>query len=580
MVARRSTEALTFDAYTLLQHLPDRVTVTDQDGVILYVNRSFEEVTGYSADEVIGQKPSILKSGEHPDRFYQKLWQTIKSGRPFRAEVINKKKNGELYYEDQLIVPVGSDDGKLRCFISIARDISERREAEARIRHLAEHDELTGLLNRRGLLSRARSALAMTRQLEEHATVLFIDLDNFKLVNDGYGHRIGDLALVAAAQKLKASLRAGDLCGRWGGDEFVVLLPRTGLEEARSVARRLQQHLECPVRVDDALPLIYLQASIGMAVFPQDGHDIDELIKVADKSMYLAKDQATAIAHTEERAGGESPCHQQHRLHLALELPAAIQEEQFELYFQPIVDIETGKVTKAEALLRWRHPSRGLVGPGEFIAVAERSREIVAIDRWAMKSALKEILALQSRGVALDIAVNVSTRTLEECSFLDFLAELEEAYPGAFESLIVEVTEGTFARMERIHHVLKALRARGVRLALDDFGTGYSCLAYLEDLPLDVVKIARRFVQKVGKSGASETIIRATIDLCRELGFGSLAEGVETREQCAWLARAGCAEVQGYWISRPVSREHLSHFVSFNRELGSKLCAVGRRGLG
>lgn len=551
MAERRSHEALTFDAYTLLQHLPDRVTVTDQDGVILYVNRSFEEVTGYTADEAIGRKPSILKSGEHPDEFYRELWQTISSGRPFRAEIINKKKNGELYYEDQLIVPVGDDGGKPRRYISIARDITERRETEARIRHLAEHDELTGLLNRRGLASRARRVLLVTRQLGETATILFIDLDNFKLINDGYGHRVGDLALAAAAKRLTERLRAGDLCGRWGGDEFIVLLPRTGPEEAAAVARRLLAHLELPVQVDENVPSIYLQASVGMATFPRDGEGIDELIKAADKSMYLAKEPASPSGYQRPRTVSDS------QVHLALELRAAVQREEFELHFQPILNVAAGAVTKVEALLRWRHPVRGLLGPGEFIAFAERSREIVALDRWAMRRALEEIRVMRSLGHPLGIAVNMSTRTLEEPSFLDFLAELGEAAPGAFESLIVEVTEGTIVRLERIHHVLEALRTRGVRLALDDFGTGYSCLAYLEDLPLDVVKIDRRFVQGVGKSKASEAIIRCIIDLCGELGFGSLAEGVETEEQFAWLARAGCREVQGYWIGRPAPREHL-----------------------
>lgn len=569
MDVRRGIEHFTFDAYTLLQHLPDRVTVTDPDGVIVYVNPSFEEVTGYTAAEAIGRKPSILKSGEHPDEFYRDLWQTITSGRPFRAEVINKKRNGELYYEDQLIVPI-VDSGTCRGYISIARDITERWETEARIRYLAEHDELTGLLNRRGLLLRARRTLTMARHLNEPLTLLFVDLDNFKLINDGYGHQVGDLALAVAAQRLTACLRKGDLCGRWGGDEFVVILPRAGSETAKSIAKRLQDHLESPVQVNGASTLIYLQASIGMAVYPDDGESIDELITIADKSMYLAKDQASPIIHCDVRPRSSS------QIQLALELPSAVQQKQFDLWFQPIFDFEAGGITKVEALLRWRHPNRGVVRPSEFISLAERSREIVAIDHWVVRQAVEEIISLERAGLRLQIAVNVSTRTLEEASFLDLIQEIGETAPQALKSLIVEVTEGAVLHVDRIMDLLPTLRAHGVRLALDDFGTGYSCLAYLEELPLDVVKIDRRFVKGVGKSRGSEAITRSIIKLCRELGFRTLAEGVETQEQFNWLAEAGCHEVQGYWIGRPAPRDHLKILASPEGYRGlDTMCTTG-----
>ena len=601
-------KGLSFDAFTLFRHLPDRVTVTDRHGVILYVNPAFEKVTGYSAEEIIGKRPSVLKSGVHGPEFYRNLWDTITSGRPFRAEMVNKKRNGEFYVEDQLILPLtdrssdgtgygadrwsaeaddrldrldagragssgdrsdrpgaGSGEGKAdpagspRWFVSIARDITERKELEARIRYLAEHDELTGLPNRRGVLAIAKRALE--RAAEENApfSVLFIDLDNFKTINDGYGHRVGDLVLAAAANRIRGVVREEDVCGRWGGDEFVVLLPRTDSSAARGVARRVRAALETPARVEESAPVVYLQASVGVAAFPGDGETVEELIRIADEGMYLAKGQVSGVAHVHDRAESDS------RLQLLLDIPGAVRLGQLHQSYQPILNLKTGRVEEAEALLRWRHPTRGTLRPGKFIQLAEQYRDIVAMDQWAIRKAVETAGDLKAAGVDLDIAVNVSSRTLEEGLLPASITALGESSPECLSRLIIEVTEGALVQFDKARKALDAVREQGVRVSIDDFGTGFSCMTYLEEMPADIIKIDRRFVEGIGRKRGSEAIIRSMISLAAEFDCRTVAEGVETAEQLEWLAAAGCHAAQGYWIGRPMSAKRLARLVFSGR---------------
>ena len=550
----RRLGSLTFDVFTLFQHLPDRVTVTDPNGVIVYVNPAFQEATGYSAQEVIGQRPSVLKSGHQSPEFYQNLWNTIQSGRPFRAEVVNRRKSGELYFEDQLIVPIvarADHAGGPHWYISIARDITERKALEMRIRHMAEHDELTGLPNRRGFLRRVETAMKQAEEADKPFAVLFVDLNDFKEINDQYGHLAGDLVLAAVARKIAGSVRKEDVCARWGGDEFIVLLPGADLETARSIAHRIHAELDVPTTVDNGVPVIYVQASIGIAVFPDDGRRLEDLIRVADVAMYSGKGRTNGVSHILDREQADS------LLQLLVEIPHAVRLGQFQLLYQPILDLKSRSITKAEALLRWNHPEMGMVLPGAFIGLAEQSRDIVVIDQWVVREGVKTIQALRDAGVAIDIAMNVSGRTLEEGVLPDMFAEIGGASPEVLQHVILEVTERAFIRLDSARKTLETLRRQGVRVSIDDFGTGYSCLAYFEELPADIVKIDRRFVHGIGNKRGSEAIIRAIIGLCAEFGCHSLAEGVETQSQLDWLCGVGCREAQGYWIAKPLPRERL-----------------------
>lgn len=546
------------DVFTLFQYLPDRVTVTDRDGVILYVNPAFEEMTGYSAAEAVGSKPSIVKSGYHPPQFYQELWETILAGRPFRAEVMNRKKSGELYYEDQLIVPILDEQEQPVLFISFSRDITQRKALDARVRFLVDHDPLTGQLNRRGLLSWSERVFREARAAGRPVSVLFIDFDNFRTINEGYGHQLGDRVLITASQRIQACIGQDDACGRWGGDEFVVVLPGTSPGGAEVTARTIQSRLEEPAEVHPAVPTVYLRASIGVAAFPDDGQSVEEVIRLAERAMFAAKERAQGVRRVDRPSTLE-------RTRLLVDLPNALQQGQIELHYQPTLDLRSRRVIRYEALMRWRHPQFGMILPGEFIALAEETRDIIAIDHWVLQKAVDDILSLIENHLAYDIAVNLSARTLGEGSIVGLVEEIAAASPEALTRLVVEVTESSLVRMDAARHSLESLRRLGVRVALDDFGTGYSSMAYLEEIPADIIKIDRRFTSGIGVRRGSEAIIRAIIALCREFGCRALAEGIETQDQLEWLTAAGCHEGQGYWIGMPSSKKDLG-WASGSRE--------------
>jgi len=543
--------SLQLDALALFHHLPDRVTVTDREGTILYVNPSFEAVTGYSAEEAVGQKPSVLKSGHHPQSFYRELWETILAGRTFRAEVINRKKSGELYYEDQLIVPVLAADEKPRFFVSFARDISERKALDERVRFLVDHDPLTGILNRRGLLSGVRRTLEEARHTGQPVSILFIDFDNFRTINDGYGHRVGDRILVKASQRIRECVGEAGACGRYGGDEFLAVLPATGPDAAEAIAERMRSLLEAPTEVDEAPIPLHLQASVGIAAFPNDGQSVEEVIHAAEQAMGAAKQRAKGVARADRKRITPQ------RMRLLLDLPGALKCGQIVLHYQPILDLKSRSVAKYEALVRWHHPELGTINPGDFIALAEETRDIVAIDKWVIQKATADILTLLELGLRYDIAVNVSARAFGEGSVVDVMRQIAKTAPQALGHLVVEVTESALVRVDTARDSFESLRQLGVRVALDDFGTGYSSMAYLEEIPVDIIKIDRRFVSGIGVRRGSEAIIRAIIALCDAFGCRALAEGIEDGRQLEWLAEAGCHEAQGFWIGRPASPEEL-----------------------
>ncbi len=547
------------DAFTLFQYLPDRVTVTDRDGVILYVNPAFEEMTGYSAAEAVGSKPSIVKSGYHPPQFYQELWETILAGRPFRAEVMNRKKSGELYYEDQLIVPILDEQEQPVLFISFSRDITHRKALDARVRFLVDHDPLTGQLNRRGLLSWSERVFREARAAGRPVSVLFIDFDNFRTINEGYGHQLGDRVLITASQRIQACIGQDDACGRWGGDEFVVVLPGTSPGSAEVTARTIQSRLEEPAEVHPAVPTVYLRASIGVAAFPDDGQSVEEVIRLAERAMFAAKERAQGVRRVDRPSTLE-------RTRLLVDLPNALEQGQIELHYQPTLDLGDqpaghplrGADALAPPAVR-NDPARRVHRAGRRDPGHHRHRPL------GSPKAVDDILSLIENHLAYDIAVNLSARTPGEGSIVGLVEEIAAASPEALTRLVVEVTESSLVRMDTARHSLESLRRLGVRVALDDFGTGYSSMAYLEEIPADIIKIDRRFTSGIGVRRGSEAIIRAIIALCREFGCRALAEGIETQDQLEWLTAAGCHEGQGYWIGMPSSKKDLG-WASGSRE--------------
>ncbi len=534
----------------------EAIAVTDSGGRILRVNGAFARITGYSAEEAVGNTPALLKSGRHDDSFYQEMWQSLSEKGHWHGEIWNKRKNGEIYPEWLSISAVRGQHGETTHFVASFIDISERKAAEDHIQLLAFYDPLTKLPNRSLLHDRLTSAVLATERHRRYAALLFIDLDNFKTLNDSMGHDVGDLLLREAARRLRLSVRASDTVARLGGDEFVVLLENLSQDAneaihqidviGRQVLRSLGQSYEFVSVVH------HCTASIGAVPFCDHGWTADGVLKAADLAMYKAKEAGkNALCFFDPAMQIEV----EQRAVLERELRDALAQGQFILYYQPQVDQE-GRTLGAEALIRWQHPVRGLVSPGEFIRLAEETRLIVPMGRWVLNEACRQLAAWQGNPAtaSLTLAVNVSPLQFRDPGFmLGVAAALKESGAPA-RQLKLEITESLF--LGDIANTIKRLttlkRDLGVSLSLDDFGTGYSSLNYLKQLPLDQVKIDRSFVSDVHSNPSDAAIAAAVIALGRTFDLEVVAEGVETTEQREALIALGYNRFQGYLYGRPV----------------------------
>jgi len=535
---------------------PEPMIVMDAQGDILRVNAAFSRTTGYAQDEVAGRSPTVLQSGRHPPEFFAELWQTVRATGHWQGEIWDRRKNGEVYPKWLTVSSVRSQDGAITHYVGSFADISERKEAAEAISRLAYYDSLTALPNRQLMMDRLKRALRFSGRSGRYGAVLFLDLDNFKTINDTLGHDEGDKLLQEAALRLRACVREEDTVARFGGDEFVVLLE--DLEGPRDHAAVLTKTVSDKLLATLARPYELqgrehpCSASIGVALWHgEPGTDPNELLKRSDMAMYEAKKAGRNAARFFDPVMQTAI---ENRARLEARLRGGLQQGQFELYFQRQVRRD-GSVQGAEALLRWRDPERGLVGPGEFIPLAEESDLILPIGRWVLQTACRQIEAWShdERTRGLRLSVNISARQFGAESFVDELAAIlraSGAVPGRLqleitESMLLTNIEETIAKMDR-------LRGLGVGFALDDFGTGYSSLFYLQRLPLDVLKIDQSFVQELGQNPRSEAIVRTVIQMGRSLGLDVLAEGVETEAQRQFLDRWGCSNWQGYLFGRPV----------------------------
>jgi diguanylate cyclase (GGDEF)-like protein/PAS domain S-box-containing protein len=530
--------------------------VTDARSVILRVNQAFTEITGYSAEEAVGQPPSLLKSGRHDAAFYAAMWDGIERTGSWQGEVWNRRKNGEIYPEWLTITGVRADDGTITHYVSTLTDITLRKAAADEIQHLAFYDSLTTLPNRRLLLDRLQQALAASARSKRQGALLFIDLDNFKTLNDTLGHDKGDLLLQQVAQRLANCVREGDTVARLGGDEFVVMLEdlsanhREAAAQAESVGEKILSALNDPYRL--ASHEHCSTPSIGVTLFNDHENSIDELLKQADLAMYQAK---AAGRNTMRFFDPEMQAVVTARAALETDLKQGVLHKQFLLHYQPQVNAE-GRVTGAEALLRWQHPERGMVFPAEFIPLAEETGLILVLGRWVLETACFQLSewARQPGMAHLTMAVNVSAHQFRQVDFVDQVLaaiDLHQANPHRLkieltESLLLEDIEGIITKMN-------ALKANGVGFSLDDFGTGYSSLSYLKRLPLDQLKIDQSFVRDVLTDPNDVVIAGTIVALARSLGLTVIAEGVEGEAQREVLASQGCRAYQGYLFGRPVA---------------------------
>jgi diguanylate cyclase (GGDEF)-like protein/PAS domain S-box-containing protein len=549
-----------------VEQTDDAVVITDIEGTIEYVNPAHERTSGYSSKEVLGGKPSIVKSGQHDMAFYQKLWGTIKRGDVFRELFINRRKDGALYYEEKTITPVRDEHGKLVHFVSTGKDISKRMEAQERLSHMAHHDVLTDLGNRALMCDHLNEALLQAQRNDHMVALLYLDLDRFKTINDSLGHSVGDALLKVVGHRLQDCLRKGDTIARLGGDEFTVLLPNINHVSAPAyVAQNLLEALHPPVVIEGHE--LFVNSSIGITIYPDDGKTADDLLKNADLAMYRAK---SAGGGTYEFFTEDMTIQTVKRLDMEHKLRYALERNEFCLHYQPRADMQSGEICCLEALLRWHQPELGIVEPVEFIPVLEETGLIIAVGEWVIRTACSYAQTLRTAGMeTLRVAVNLSARQFRDRNFVDLVKRClqDSGLDGAHleleitESLLIENIDSTIAMLNELHGM-------GIHISIDDFGTGYSSLAYLKRFPIDTLKIDRVFVRDITTDVDDKAIVTAIISMSRSLGYSVTAEGVDTKEQLTFLRLQGCDELQGYYLSPPLSTGELEMWLG---EQGVKL---------
>ena len=548
---RKRLEARLIQASMVFENTHDGAIITDLSGCIVAVNRAFTDITGYTESEILGRNPSLLQSGRQSAEFYQALWSTLRKAGTWQGEIWNRRKNGEIYPEWLTISSVRDPAGDLMHYVGIFTDITRIKTSEEELERMAHYDPLTALPNRRLIMSRLEHALEHARRHGHGVAIMYLDIDNFKQINDGLGHHMGDELLVTMTKRLQDRLRHEDTFGRLGGDEFIVLLESLPeVDQVAAVARDLLKLLAQPFKLSNGQD-IFITASIGISIFPDDNASSMELMRDADAAMYRAKDNGrnqycfyTSSMNADAMA----------ELELDTALRGALEREELLLYYQPQIDTWTGKVIGAEALLRWQRQGVGLVPPDQFIPLAEKTGVILSIGKWVIDSACRQIRAWLDEGLpAVRVAVNVSAKQFKAGDLDKVLDQALRKYDLAPRYLDVELTESMLMENpDEVVKTLKQLKMIGVKLSLDDFGTGYSSLAYLSRFPLDALKIDKSFIRDIIITQEAANLADSIIALAQRMQLQVVAEGVETEEQMRFLRERDCDEVQGYYFSKPV----------------------------
>ena len=536
------------------------VLVTDNKGLIVHVNRAFMAITGYQSEEVIGQRPSLFKSGRHPPAFYQAMFTTLNSTGEWSGEIWNRRKSGEIYPQWQTIRIVDDERGRRSHYVAVFSDISAIKNSEHELAHLAHYDPLTDLPNRLLFTDRTDQALASAQIHKRGCALLMIDLDHFKMINDSLGHSIGDQLLKGVAERLSAMVGPGITLARLGGDEFAVLAESCPqMVHAAALAQRIIDGLKEPFQIDGHQ--LFVNISVGISLFPGDALSAEQLLRNSDSALFKAKSAGRNgyALYTEELTA-----HAQQRVETAFELRRALEQQELRVYYQPVHDLKTRRLIGVEALVRWEHPQRGLVSPAEFIPIAERTGLIAEIDAWVMRQACEQMCLWLQAGVVLSfVAVNVSSRLFARRELFGQVARVLHETGLDPACLELEVTESAVmddpeVALEQMHR----LRELGVRLAIDDFGTGYSSLLRLKRMPVQKLKIDQGFVAGLPWDEDDAAIVRVIIALAQSMGMQVHAEGIEQVEQASFLLEHGCDLGQGYWFGRPVPAGQLDWYLT------------------
>ena len=542
-----------------LASIAEGVIIADAGQRVISTNAAHTELTGFTTQALQGKRLDDSRRLPNGKPLPQSIWDSVAAGHNWMGEVQSTRSDGSSYPEHLSLSTIRDADGQVVYYVAVLTDIHEAKTNQHRLEHMARHDPLTGLVNRAEFERHCTEAIAVAERERLAVVVRFIDLDAFKIVNDSYSHAIGDRLLVKVAERIRRQLSEGDVAGRIGGDEFTVLIPRLILrEDARAVVNRLLATLSEPLLVDDYE--IVLSASIGVAGYPLDGDNALALIANADAAMYAAKTEErnafrfyTPMMHADTRR----------RLQLAAELRQALARNEFQLVFQPSIELRSGRIVAVEALLRWQHPERGEVLPAEFIPVAESLGLIRRIDEWVMQTTCAQIQAWDLAGVPpIRVAVNISARWFGHPAFVDGVSRNLQSRRLAPGRLLLEITESAMLRLgDDIERTMQTLDTLGIAVAIDDFGTGYSSMAYLKLPAVTCLKIDRSFVTGLPGDSNDAAITVAMLAMAKSLGLTTIAEGIETEAQHDFLLRSGCIEGQGYLYSYPLRPDEVQHLL-------------------
>jgi diguanylate cyclase (GGDEF)-like protein/PAS domain S-box-containing protein len=529
----------------------EAIFITDPQGTILEVNAAFCAITGYERSEMLGRNPRMLKSKLHDRSFYKHLWHSLLNEGEWKGEIWDRRKNGEFCPMLLSINAVTDKSGQLTHYVAISTDISQQKQTEHELKQLAYYDVLTNLPNRFLFKDRFEHEICLAQRNNARLALFFLDLDHFKNVNDTLGHWAGDSLLKIIATRIQNCLRKSDTVARMGGDEFTIILPGlTGITDATELARKLVDAMTQPVQINDHM--VFVGVSIGIAIFPDDGNDFDILTKHADTAMYAAKAKGRGMFQYFE-AGMNEAAHQ--RLLLENALRQAIEQEEFQLFYQPKADSALSRITGAEALIRWRRPGFGIIAPDHFIAIAEETALIIPLGKWILRTACLQANKWADKLEGFRIAINLSPLQLLADDFIVVLDRILAETRTNPEWIELEVTEGLVMHdIEKATERLHQIRERGIHVAMDDFGTGYSSLSYLQKLPIHTLKIDRSFILAYGDDPVSNeaAFIKTIVSLGQVLNVKVVAEGVETESQLTLLQSYGCHEIQGYYLSPPL----------------------------
>ena len=561
---KRAEEQLRIAARAF-ENTADGVVIYDAQRRILSVNKSFTTITGYQEHEVLGKPADFLHAGTHDDAFYRDVSSVVDENGRWQGEMTRRRKNGEVYPALCSVSAVKDDKGAITNYVTVFNDISSFKQYEAKLEFIAHHDSLTGLPNRALFLERFRQALVRARRRKSALALLFIDLDQFKTVNDTLGHHAGDELLQVVATRLQSCVRESDVVARLAGDEFTIMLEDlNATEDAGKVAEKLLPALVNPIEIGEHK--LVISASIGITCYPHDGGESEMLLKNADAAMYAAKQKGR---NTYQFFTPEMNERVVKRAHMEASMRRALERNEFVLHYQPKVKLAGGEIFGIEALLRWAHPDRGLVPPAEFIHVLEETGLIVPVGEWVIREACRQIKAWEQSGLTVPpVAVNISARQFAQKDLEQTIANILRESGVSPQLLQLEITESLLmGDPERAEHTLSALKQAGIRLSIDDFGTGYSSLAYLRRFPLDTLKIDRAFVKDMVEDPDDAAITLAIISLAHSLGLKVVAEGVETEAQVNLLALHSCDEMQGYYFSKPVAPAALGTMLREERRL-------------